>query len=295
MQTKIATNGKLIITVAPTSGIHGKETNPNLPESPDEIVEEVCRAREAGASIAHIHIRDNQRRNRVDLDVYGEVITRIRERCDILIELDNIVGMGWDAQGKPVALPFEERLRLLNVEPRPDMMMIMVGAFTSTAGGFGERHVINPTSFIQEYVEGCNKRGIGVEFEINDVSHIYTVMDLASQGAVQEPIRWTFMLRGGKGLPPMPDHIMHILRCLPENSTWQFVGLGKYQLPISALAMTLGGRVRVGMEDNVYYSRGVLAGSNAQLVQRISHLAAEMGYDLANPSEARAILRLKSS
>ena len=185
----------------------------------------------------------------------------------------------------------EERFNLVdNIDPTPEMSTINAGTF-GFKSALGEVTFLHPLSFNVEYLARCRDKGImGIEIEVYDVSHIANAMALVEEGALTPPLHFSIVLGIGGGAPATPENLVHLVNQLPEGSTWQVVAVGRYHLPTVMMAMTMGGNVRTGLEDTVYYRRGELAESNAQLVERVARLACEIGREPATVEEARATL-----
>lgn len=293
MKPNLTDPGKVIITVAPTGGLHGKEANPALPEQPREIVQSFHDCFNAGAAVAHIHVRDKRGVTASDLPIYGEVLEGIMSRCPGMItQVGNGIGLRYEdrnREGEPFSL--EERMRLLGIRPTPDQLTLNLGTFHFEHKN-SEFLFPNSKRWNAEFVKGCRDRNIDNELEVYDLSHIQNALDLVERDALKPPLHFSFVMGIRGGIPASPANLMAMLDAIPERSTWQIVSIGKYQLPLSTMALAMGGNIRVGMEDNVYYSHGVLAVSNAQLVERAVRIARELGREIATPEEARAMMHL---
>jgi 3-keto-5-aminohexanoate cleavage enzyme len=293
MKPNLTDPGKVIITVAPTGGLHGKEANAALPEQPQEIVQNFRDCFNAGAAVAHIHVRDKRGVTTSELSVYGEVLEGIMSRCPGMItQVGNGIGLRYEdrnREGEPFSL--EERMRLLQVRPTPDQLTLNLGTFHFEHKN-SEFLFPNSKRWNAEFVRGCRDRNIDNELEVYDLSHIQNALDLVERGALRPPLHFSFVMGIRGGIPATPANLMAMLDAIPEGSTWQIVSIGKYQLPLSTMALAMGGNIRVGMEDNVYYSHGVLAVSNAQLVERAVRIVRELGREVATPEEARAMMHL---
>jgi 3-keto-5-aminohexanoate cleavage enzyme len=177
-----------------------------------------------------------------------------------------------------------------NIDPTPEMSTINAGTF-GFKSALGEVVFLHPLSFNVEYLARCKEKGIrGIEIEVYDTSHIANAMVLAEEGALTPPLHFSIVLGIGGGAPATPENLIHMVKQLPEGSTWQVVAVGRYHVPTTMMAMAMGGNVRTGLEDTVYYRKGELAKSNAQLVERMVRLAHEVGREPATVEEAREIL-----
>ena len=293
MKPNLTDPGKVVITVATTGGLHGKEANKALPEQPDEIVRNFHDCYNAGASVAHIHVRDKRGVTTSDLSVYSEVISGIIDRCPGMItQVGNGIGLRYEQvgqEGQPFSL--EERMNLLNIRPVPDQLTVNCGTFHFDHKG-SEFLFPNSKKWNAEFIRGCNERGIHNELEVYDLSHIANVIALFERGVLKPPLHFSLVMGIQGGIPASPQNLLAMLDALPEGSSWQLVSIGKHQLPLSTMVVALGGNIRVGFEDNVYYSHGVLAVSNAQLVERAARICRELGREVATAEEARRIMQM---
>ncbi|NLG80818.1 MAG: 3-keto-5-aminohexanoate cleavage protein [Firmicutes bacterium] len=268
------TTDKLIITVALTGAETTRADNPNLPLAPEEIAEAAAEARGAGASIIHLHVRDSDGRPTQDIEVFRRTIALIHEKCDCIVQIST---------GGAVGTPPEERLRPLDLVPE-------MATLTCGTVNFGEGVFENPPQLIEAFARKMAELGIKPELEVFDVGMVANALRLAKQGLVKEPLYFDFVMGVPGGIPGTIDNLLHLAHQIPAGAMWQVAGVGRTELPLAVVAIVAGGHVRVGFEDNVYYSRGVLAESNAQLVARIARIAREVGREVATPAEARQML-----
>lgn len=293
MKPNLSNPGKVVITVATTGGLHGREANPALPEQPRDIIQNFRDCYDAGATVAHMHVRDPRGVTTSDLDVYGEVIDGVMTRCPGMItQVGNGIGLRYETPGEEgKGFTLEERMNLININPQPDQLTLNLGTFH-----FDHKNTeflfSNSKKWNAEFLAGCTSRGIRNELEVYDLSHIQNALDLVERGALTPPLHFSFVLGIKGGIPPTPANLLAMLDALPEGSSWQVVSIGKVQLPLSVMALSMGGNIRVGMEDNVYYGPGQLAVSNAQLVERAVRLVRELGREVATPEEARELMHL---
>lgn len=294
----------LIITVAITGGVQGKEVNPALPETPAEQAESTREAWNAGASVVHVHARraGNPAMMSHDTERYVEVNGLIRESCpDIVINntmagdvLDVPGGHGrfeWaslHANAEVVALdcgPVAYRMTLARRQPPlsgRDQDIEVDDVFVTTHGE------------LESLVDAMAELGVKPEFELFN-SGQYTLLDeLVKRPTVATPYLVQFVLGAQNANYPTPMDLLHMVERLPEDSLFTTIGIGSQQLPLSALSIVLGGHVRVGLEDSVYYSRGRKAASNAELVERVAAVAEHLGRKVATPAEARALMGLSA-
>ncbi|GAB4245167.1 MAG: 3-keto-5-aminohexanoate cleavage protein [Thermoleophilia bacterium] len=268
---------KLIITVAPTGAITTLDDTPHLPIRPVEIIEEICRAHEAGASIAHIHTRDAEGRACMDFDQFAEIVSGVRARCDIIINITSSGGLN---------LGDDERIRpLAELEPE-------LASFDSGSVNFGTGVFVNTPPFLDRLAGVMHERGVKPEIEVFETGFIANALKYVEDGLFQPPLHFQFVLGVPGAMPATPRNLVHLVDTIPAGSTWSVIGIGKGHLPMATMAIHMGGHVRVGMEDNVYYRKGVLARSNAEFVERVVRLAAEFERPVATPAEARQILGL---
>lgn len=267
---------KLIITVAPVGAEVTRQDNAALPITPAEIAEEVLRCYDAGASIAHIHARDSEGNSTQDKNVYAEITEEIKKRCDIIIQLST---------GGAVGMTPQERIQPVTISP--EMCTLTTGTCN-----FGNDVFMNKQEDIEFFAGEIAKYHVLPELEVFDYGMMFNAKNLIKKGLVPAKVNFDFVLGVPGALPGTPKALLTLVEDMPENCTWTVAGIGRYELPLSAMAIAMGGNVRVGFEDNIYYTRGVLARSNAQLVERTARLAKEMARPVATAQEARQILGL---
>ncbi len=295
----------LIVTVAITGAIQGKESNPNLPETPEEQAESTWQAWNAGASIVHVHARrpENLSMMSHETERYREINHLIRSRCpDIIINntmagdvIDNAAGHEVFERGSLYALP-----EMSALDCGPQAYRLTLKKREAPLTGRDEDVVIDDIFYttygeVEELAREMVRLGIKPEFELFN-SGQFTLMDgIVEQELVPRPYWVQFVLGAENGNYATPMDLMAMVQSLPPDALFSVIGIGPYQLPLHALAIVLGGHVRVGMEDNVYYRRGQLATSNAEFVERVVRLANELGRRVATPAEAREMLGLSST
>ena len=273
---------KLIITAALTGGFHGKEANPNLPITPDEIVEAAYACWQAGAAIVHLHARDSAGKPTCDPRTYCEIVEKVKARCNVVTQVST---------GAGPEVSVEERLRA--VEAGAEMASLNMGTMVRTR--FNENSFfLNTRPQIETYAKAMLDRGLKPEMEVYGHSMMVDVENLIKKGLLVKPYYINFVLGMSHqgGLPGEPKHLLSLIEYLPPDAIYNVSGVGAGQLPLTTLSMLLGGHSRVGLEDNVFYTKGVLASSNAQLVERTVRLARELGREIASPQEARKILQI---
>jgi 3-keto-5-aminohexanoate cleavage enzyme len=305
---------KLIITAAVTGGeFVSRLLTPYVPCTVDEIVEEVCRCRKAGASVVHLHAKEPEmgRPHPDPNSVFPEYIRRIRESeaSDIIINITTGGGrplppalaelMG--VQQKYTPEEYERKLDQWMEERMKfgqEMSSLNMGSINiwEDLGLEPLRDMIfsNPLSRIERWARYMYENNVKPELEIYDTGMINTAKTLVREGKLKEPLHLQFVMFGGMScMSPTPETLLYCVRNIPENWTWSVCAPGRHEMEMGALAIILGGHVRVGMEDNLYLERGVLAKSNAELVAKIARIAKELGREIVTPDEARRILGLK--
>jgi uncharacterized protein (DUF849 family) len=270
----VASDDPVIITVAPTGPLTTRENHPGLPVTPSEIGEAVAEAAAAGAAVAHVHARDEQEQPTADPEVYGEIAREIRARCDIVVQASTGVGLG---------VSCEDRLKIISSD-RVDVTMATLNPASMT---FGQGTFSNPPWFVEQLAQAMRERGIQPELEIYDFGHVPLCLDLVKQGQVDGPLQFSFVMGVRGGMPGDPALLPTLVSMLPDGAVWQAIGIGRTQLPLSFAALALGGNLRVGYEDNVYFRRGELAQSNAQFVSRAVELIHTAGREVATPAYVR--------
>ena len=268
---------KLIITAALTGAEVTKDIQPSLPVSPDEIAEAAYQCYLAGASIVHVHARDEEGNPTQSYDVYKEIKEKIEAKCPVIVQ-PSTGGATWHTP--------EERLQ--PVELKPEMATLSAGTCN-----FGNEVFMNTGEYMVKFATRMKELGVKPEIEVFERGMIENAKRLIKQGLVASPAHFDFVLGVPGACPGTPEDLMHMIRCLPNDATWTVAGIGRSETPLATMAIILGGHVRVGFEDNVYYSKGVLADSNAQLVERVVRISKELGREVATPDEARQILNLK--
>ena len=276
---------KVIVTVAPTSNFQGKEANPALPIQPDEVATAVVDAYNAGASLAHLHARDKQGVQTNDPEVFKDINARIRAKCPIIIQNSIAPALG------PNPSSADDGLAVLDA--MPEMASLDMGI--SVVAVHGREIIIEWTrSFLRKAAKLMQDRGIKPELEIFNDSQIDDALMLIKEGLLTPPYSFSFvtgMQRVNQGaIAYSPQRIMNYVNLLPPQSVFSTLGVGTAQLPAALTSILLGGNARVGFEDNIFYSKGVLATSNAQLVERLVRCIRDLGLEVASPDEARVML-----
>jgi 3-keto-5-aminohexanoate cleavage enzyme len=270
----------VIITVAPTGPLTTRDQHPGVPLSPEEIGVAVAEAAEAGAAIAHVHARDEAGLPTADPAMYAAIAREIRSRCDIVVQASTGVGL---------SVPWQERLAIVESgEADVTMATLNPASMTFANGTFS-----NPPEFVERLAEAMHERDLHPELEVYDVGHVALCLDLVERGLIREPLQFSFVMGVRGGMPGDPALLPQLRSMLPERAIWQTIGIGRAQLPLSLAALALGGNIRVGFEDNVYFERGRLAESNAQFVRRAVDLVRTAGREVATPEDVRERLGVR--
>lgn len=267
---------KLIITAAITGAEVTREQQPALPITPEEIAEAAYECYKAGASIVHVHARENDGTPTQSYEVYKEIKEKIEAKCNIIFQ-PSTGGATWHTP--------EQRLQ--PVDLKPEMATLSAGTCN-----FGSDVFMNSEEYMIKFATKMQDLGVKPEIEVFERGMIDNAKALAKKGLLDGNIHFDFVLGIPGACPGNPEDLMYMVDKIPAGSTWTVAGIGRFETPLAAMGIVLGGHVRVGFEDNVYYSKGVKAKSNAELVERVARLAKELGREVATPNEAREILGL---
>jgi len=275
-------NRKVIITVAPTGSMPTRKNNPNLPITPEEVAEETRRSYEAGASVVHLHARNPDTGEPTpDINVFRDCLSAIRAVCPIITQITT--GGGTTKLG----LTPEERLKPV-MELKPDSASMNAGSMN-----FNRNLFPNLPEVMELFTRRMKEIKVMPEFEVYDLSMIQNIEVWIHQGEILEPpYQLSFVLGVLGGIPATFKNLLTLKESIPDEYTWQAIGIGRHQIPMGIMAVLLGGNLRVGFEDNVYLSKGVLAKSNAELVEKAVRIIRELGHEVAGVEEARKILPL---
>ncbi len=267
---------KLIVTVAPTGSKPRKETTPHVPVTTDEIVADALRCERAGASVLHIHVRDENQRPSDDPGRFREVLEALYGRTRLILQVST---------GGRAGADLESRRRRLAAD-------VEMASLTTGSVNFPNSAYVNPPHLIVGLAEEMKKRAIKPEMEVFDLAMLHNAIDLMHAGLVDAPLHFNFVMGLKGAMPARVEHLAHLKMFLPPGATWSVSAVGAAQLPMAVHAILMGGHVRVGLEDNIYYRKGELA-TNVMLVERIVEISRTLGREVASPDEARRILRLK--
>jgi uncharacterized protein (DUF849 family) len=298
---------KLIITCAVTGAIHTPSMTPYLPITPDEIAEAAIAAAEAGASILHLHARDPETgQPDQSPEAFAAFLPRIKQATDAVINITTGGSpyMTVAERAKPAAL-YAPEVASLNMGSMNFGFFPLLAKYKDFKHEWEREHLENSRDLVFrnsfkdiEYVlETCYGNGTRFEFECYDISHLYNLAHFAERGLVKPPffIQSVFGLLGGIGTHP--EDVMHMKRTADRlfgaDFRWSVLGAGKDQFRIATQAVSMGGNIRVGLEDSIWIARGELASSNAQQVEKARRLVEGLGLSVATPGEARDMLALK--
>lgn len=270
---------KLIITAAICGAEVTKEHNPNVPYTVEEIGVEAEKAYKAGASIIHLHVRKDDGTPTQDRERFKQCIEEIRRRCpDVIIQ---------PSTGGAVGMSNEERLQ--PVDLAPEMATLDCG----TCNFGGDEIFVNTENDIKAFGEKMIQMGVKPEVEVFDKGMIDMAIRLHKKGFIKAPMHFSFVMGVNGGITGDMRDFLFMKDSIPAGSTFSVAGIGRYEFSLATMSILTGGHVRVGFEDNIYVEKGVMAESNAVLVEKVVRLAKELGREIANPQEAREILGLK--
>jgi 3-keto-5-aminohexanoate cleavage enzyme len=275
---EVALMEKLIITAAICGAEVTKEHNPAVPYTVEEIAREAELAHKAGASIIHLHVREDDGTPTQSKDRFEACINAIKERCpEVIVQ---------PSTGGAVGMSNEERLQPTQL--KPEMATLDCG----TCNFGGDEIFVNTENTIKEFGEKMIELGIKPEVEVFDKGMVDMALRLNRKGYIKSPMHFNFVMGVNGGISATPRDLVFMAGSIPAESTFTVSGVGRSQFQMAAMAIILGGHVRVGFEDNVFMSKGVAAKSNGEMVERVVRLAKELGREVATPAEAREILGL---
>jgi uncharacterized protein (DUF849 family) len=289
--------GKTIITCAVTGSAPTADKNPAVPVTPEEIATAALEARDAGAAVIHIHVRDPvTKRNSMDPAYYRETTERIRASgSDLIINLTTgpgatfVPGEDDPADGTAGSNFVRPEIRVRHVEElKPEICSLDIVTMNRP-----DRVFMNTRGHLIEMAKRIRAAGVKPEIEVFDSGHIELARDLLNEGFLDSPPLFQLCLGVPYGAPAKVESLIYMRDLLPAGATWAAFGISRWEMPIVAAAAQMGGHVRVGLEDNIYIERGVLAPSNAALVEKAAEIIRLMGFEVASPDEARGILGLQ--
>jgi 3-keto-5-aminohexanoate cleavage enzyme len=280
---------KTIVTAALTGVLATRDQCPAIPYTPREIGEEAKRAADAGAAIVHIHARTPGGGPDWSLETFADIFSEVRARTDVIINFST----------GAIGIPPEERVTHIR-DLRPEMAALNMGSmnyaiYSEKRKAFHHDHVFaNPFKDIQFFLEAMNKAAVRPEMECFDAGHIGNTRPLIDMGVLRPPYQFSLIMGVLGGIPGTTRHLVDQVDSLPPGSHWQVIGISLNQWPLVAAAITLGGNVRVGLEDNFYVEEGTMAKSNGEVVEKAIRLCRDLGREVASTSEARAQLGLEA-
>jgi 3-keto-5-aminohexanoate cleavage enzyme len=279
--TTISYFDPLIIQLAPTGLILQKSDNPSIPIIPDEIAEVVSRCYKLGVSVVHVHARHDDGTSAYEREIYEEIFEKIRKQCPKIIFCASTSGRG--------VQDIEKRCQVLSL--MPEMATLTVG----TVNFVGQRSN-NTFESVKYLADQMGKLGIKPEIEIFERGFINTALYLAKKGHLTYPMHFNLLLGSLGSIPADLRDLTYLVDSIPEGNTWSATGIGRFQIGINTAAIIMGGHVRVGLEDAIYYHQATheLA-TNENLIKRVVRIAGEVGREIASPEEARRILSLHPS
>lgn len=276
-----APSTKTLITVAPTGAETTKDAFPALPTTLDELVETAVSSETAGAAMIHLHIRDAEHRPTLDPGRLAESVAAVREATSLVVQLST---------GGSVHDPLEDRLKVLDAEP--DSCSLTMGTTN-----FGDDVFLNPWPFVCELYQLSQERSVVPEFELFDLGHVAALRRLLDSYGLPygDRVHCDFVMGVPGGMPGTAEALVAGVAALPEAVTsWSATGIGRTTLAVAFAALSMGGSLRVGMEDTLTLARGVPVSSNAQLVDRAAQMAVLAQRPAMTSDEARDLLQVKS-
>lgn len=269
-------DGDVILSAAIVGAELTRAQTPHLPITPAEVADEAARCREAGAAVIHLHVRNDDGSNTQSAERFAEVIAAIRAKTDCIIQ---------PSTGGAVGMPMDERAGPLAC--KPEMATLNCGSLN-----FGDDVFINKRGEIRDMAKRIRAAGAIPELECYEVGHVDEALALAKEGVLVAPLHFQFVLGVPGGIGAREEVVRFMRTLVPAGATWAVAAVGRFQQPMTELAMRLGGHARVGLEDNIYLSKGVLSEGSAPLVARAAEYARSIGRTPADPTRARALLGL---
>ncbi len=305
----MAKNRKVIITCAVTGAIHTPSMSPHLPVTPQEIIDAAIGAAEAGAALVHVHARDPVTGKPDQSPAAFEPFLKvIKQRCDAVINITTggAPTMGVEERLQPCA-HFKPEVASLNMGSMNFGLYPMLARFKDFKHdwerpyleGSKDRIFKNTFQDIENILTTCAENGTRFEIECYDIGHLYTLAHFVDKGLVKPPffVQSVFGILGGIG--PHPEDVIHMKRTADrlfgDDYQWSVLGAGRHQLPIAAMAVSMGGNLRVGLEDSLWLGPGQMAKSNAEQVRAARMIVEGLGLEIATPAYAREVLQLKGA
>ncbi|MEF8806786.1 3-keto-5-aminohexanoate cleavage protein [Natronomonas sp.] len=280
---------KAIISAALTGALTTRDQCEHIPYTPEEIAEDAAGARENGAAVAHIHARTDNGSPTFDEEVYQEIYDEVRERTDILINFST------GALHEPV----DSRIQYVE-GVQPDIAALNMGSMNYAKYSESREDFVfdmvfeNPFNEIEQFLEAMNDAGVKPELECFDTGHIGNIRPFLESGILEHPIHFSLIMGVLGGIPPSVENLAHQVRQLPDDANWQVIGISEDQWQLVAAALSMGGNVRVGLEDNFYLPNGEMA-TNPELVGKAAEMARNVGREPATPEEAAEIMEIDAN
>ncbi len=270
--------GKMIITLAPTGNVPSKTDNPNVPITPEEIANETYQAYKLGVSVVHVHARDENGNPTYKKEAFEKVFSEIRKKCPDIIICASTSGR--------IFSEIEQRTEVLDLYP--DIASLTLGSMN-----FPNSLSINSMDTLKKMATLMSERNIMPELEIFESGFINTAKYLYKKGYLKKPLQFCLLLGSLGSSPANVGDLSYLVNSLPNDSNWSATGVGRFQTQINVAAMLMGGHVRIGLEDNIYFNYPKQEpATNVKLVERIVRIAKDLNREIATPKEARAILGL---
>jgi 3-keto-5-aminohexanoate cleavage enzyme len=265
----------LLITAALVGAETMREHTPHVPYTPEEIADEAARCREAGASMVHVHGRLEDGTPTQDRETFRRILEGIRERCDVLVQFST---------GGAVWMSVDERIEAVDL--KPDMATLTTGTVN-----FGDDVFMNPWPMVKQIAARLREHAVRPEIEVFDTGMVDAALRLVREELLDEQFHMDFVLGVPGGMGGAPENLDFLVSKVPRGCTWCVAGVGRHELPLAYKAIEMGGHVRVGLEDNIYASKGVLAKGSYELVEKVVEHAQAVGRALHTPQTAREMLR----
>jgi uncharacterized protein (DUF849 family) len=281
------TTEPVIITAALTGVLATREQCPAIPYTPKEIAQEAKRAADAGAAIVHIHARTPEGGPDWSKETFAAIQSEVRARTDVILNFST----------GAIGIPVDQRIAHIR-DLKPDIGALNMGSmnyaiYSAKKKAFYQDHVFaNPFKDITYFLETMNKAGVRPELECFDAGHVANTRPLIDMGALKAPYQFSLIMGVLGGIPGTTRHLVNQVDSLPPGSHWQVIGIGLSQWALVAAAITMGGNVRVGLEDNFYLKEDQMAKSNGELVAKAARLVQDLGHPVATVAQARSLLEL---
>ena len=284
---------KVIVTCALTGVLANRAQCPHLPYTPVEIAEEAKRAYDAGASVVHIHGREDDGAQSWSTEVYGAIKAEVNKRCPIVVNFST-GGFNMGVDGEDAKRARLDYIRAV----KPEVAALNMGSMNYAKYSQKRRAFVfdfvfpNPFGDIVTCLEAMREGGVKPELECFDAGHIHNAEPLRAMGLLHGPTQYSFILGVLGGIAPTADALAYMSRAIPSDSTWEIIGISRVQWRLLAAALSLGGNIRVGLEDNFYLDAAgtQMAQGNGPLVEKAVRMARDVGREPATPDEARAML-----